>query len=407
MGVFKNNRNMLVKAVLLGIILLTLFSTVAPVTTVFADDSNYKEWKQFEGDWANKIYVADSSHKFGDEVANGSGGKTVRAIGCYLVAMAIQIRHSGAKSGFTPWDFIVYMDENNAINSGGAVSSVEPLESFTDGNFEGFTSREIGDLSKTEQIAVIKEGLDDGFYPIIKMQHKNGGNHFVAIDSVEGDTVRMFDPGSHSTDLYEKYDNNGRKFTQVRFFQANGTVVTDEGVETNDPEEVKLKEFKWNSDDIPGMPSDRDWQEAPVPIIPFDQLHGNEKESIEKWKAEVEQDKNIGLVSKVRTGTMIVGFGVLILSLVYLVSFVFDRITITEFKAIEYLTKNKLSVSATGESTFFKGRDAVYPKLINTKDLIVLEVLMIGFSILLFSGAIYTFIGWVVAVFEFFKGLIF
>jgi hypothetical protein len=422
----KFSRNILKKLVMISLsFIICLFYLDLNVNITYADDNvdysnkgstidsdgvgggdpskDYANWKQYEGDWADRVYVSKSGkYKFGDHVGSANKNKvagTVADWGCYLVALSIQIARSGSKTEFTPWDFIEYMHNNHYMvkDDEGYDSLVgndkDGVSGFTNGKFRVHNPSTVNINSTSELKKTIQAALDAGFYPIARINYGNGGYHFVAIDSINGDKITMFDPGSSSTDLLDKY---GGKVDQVRVYESdtpsNATGGTSSSSSTSN-EDINLAAFQWDEGKIAGMPKPRDWEEEPVPIANYSDLTQSDKDSLEKWKDEVKNQHETDVVTIDRVLTMILGIALMLFSLVYLLAFVFDRITITEFRAMEFITKNRLSVSGTGESTFFRGMGG-YPKLINIKDLIILEVLMIGVSVLILNGMVFGIVGW-------------
>lgn len=384
----------------------------------------WENWKQYEGSWSDILYVSKShGYKFGDHVGKANEAKgwgTIHDWGCYLVAMSIQIARSGAKTGFTPWDFVKYMHNNGFMNK--ADDSEVQNEK---GGVSGFTGNkfrvhnpfklEVGGKSKSAKIKAIKTALDSGLYPIVRINRGSSGYHFVAINKVSGNTVYTFDPGSSSNDLFKKYGNT---VDQIRVFESDvpsnkadgsaqgGKATSPKSKPSSDPNEtVDVSTYAWDEGKIPGMPKPKNWNEDPVPISQLKDLSSDETDSLEKWKDENQQFDENTAVTVDRVITMIMGIAMLLFSLVYLVAFVFDRITITEFRAMDFLTKHKLAVSATGESTFLRGGHT-YPKLVNTRDLVIIEFLMIGVSVLILNGGIFAIISWVVSTIQYLQSLI-
>ena len=399
----KKKGNLLKKCVVISFLLIISFISLLNGGQTAKAASDYRNWKQFEGEWADQIYITYSDKgKFGDHVGmenKSKGYGTIADWGCYLVSLSMQIAKSGTATDadFDPWDFTTHMnkggymskDDDSLIQDDGS-----GVSKFTDGKFRKKDRQEVAGKSKDDIRDMLKQALDAGLYPIVRMELGGGGKHFVAIDKVEGDKIVMMDPGSSSDDLFDKYWG---KIDQIRTYEsdvpsnkANGTTTTEKVTE-EEQEKIKIALKGWDEGSIAGMPPNRDWEEEPVPIVNYSELETHEKESIEKWKKEVEDAKNVNIVTINRVITMIFGIGLMLFSLVYLIAYVFDRITITEFRAMEALTRNRISVSSTGESTFFKGMNN-YPKLINTRDLIMIEVLLIGLSVLIVNGGIYTVI---------------
>ena len=60
--------------------------------------------------------------------------------------------------------------------------------------------------------------MDQGYYPICEVMG-NTGQHWVAIDRVEGDNVIMMDPGSEAVNLWSQYDWNNT--SKVIYYKAS------------------------------------------------------------------------------------------------------------------------------------------------------------------------------------------
>ncbi|MGF2716337.1 N-acetylmuramoyl-L-alanine amidase, partial [Bacillus cereus] len=115
------------------------------------------------------------------------------------------------------------------------------------------------------------------------------------------------------------------------------------------------------------------------------------------------QEEKVDLIKYARVGLMILGIALLMFALVYLVAYVFDRVSMFEFKVFEWLTLGKLTPSATGDSTFLRNKEQQHgPKLVNIRDLVIIEFLLIGLSMLLLSGGIFYVIE---VIIDFFKAM--
>ena len=62
----------------------------------------------------------------------------------------------------------------------------------------------VSGYSRDQKLQRIQELLDQGYYVVAEVKG-NTGQHWVAIDSVSNDTIRMMDPGSTSTDMWAEY----------------------------------------------------------------------------------------------------------------------------------------------------------------------------------------------------------
>ena len=159
-----------------------------------AATGEYAGWKQYEGEWIN--------------VQMGSSGKTIRQIGCLVTSIAIQIAKSGVQTNvsgaFNPGTFVQFLSNNGGFDSGGSlVDYTLATRAAPDFKYQGRV--DVMGLSRAEKLAKIKELLSQGAYIVAEVKG-NTGQHWVAIDSVEGDNVKMMDPGSKSTDMWSEYN---------------------------------------------------------------------------------------------------------------------------------------------------------------------------------------------------------
>ncbi|PGF05384.1 N-acetylmuramoyl-L-alanine amidase [Bacillus toyonensis] len=413
----KNQINLLAKVLLIiPIAFLFFFSNVTNETIVSANNGDYKTWKQYEGDWADRLYVSKyGQYKFGDHVGmpnKSKGMGTMADWGCYLTAMAIQIGKSGTgPADNDPWKFAEHMHKGGYMLAGNdslVQNEKDGVNTYTGGKFRAHEPfrQDVGGKSKEQKTAAIKAVLDAGGYPIVRVG-LNGGTHFVAVDRIEGDKVVLMDPGSSKDDLFAKY---GSTVNQVRFFESdtpstnangNGTgggaqpPTGEGGAQPQQPtkeqqEKINIARMEWDEGKIKGLPKPRNWEEDPVPIAHLSELDTIQHQSLEKWKKEVKQEEKIDMVKYARTGLMLIGIFLLVFSLIYLVAYMFDRVSMFEFKFFEWLTLGKLTPSATGDSTFLRNKEQQYgPKLVNLRDFLIVEFLLIGLSMLLLSGSIF------------------
>ncbi len=151
----------------------------------------YAEWKQFEGPWS--------------EVKIGSSGYTIHQIGCLATSVAILVAKSGVPTkvaNFNPGTFVEYLSSHGGFAGGNfvwrSVSEIAP-------NFQFQGRINVATMSREEKLNKIKELVSQKDVYVVAEVKGNTGQHWVAIDSVSGDTVNMMDPGSHSTNLWQHY----------------------------------------------------------------------------------------------------------------------------------------------------------------------------------------------------------
>ncbi|MDD5888674.1 MAG: SpoIID/LytB domain-containing protein [bacterium] len=168
-------------------------TTAATSSCNQASSGPYTSWKQYEGPWIN--------------IQLGNSGKTIKNIGCAATSVSILIAKSNVPTTveLNPGTFVQTLNANGGFGSGSclgcinwaAASSVAP--SF---KYAGSTS--VSGYSKEEKLATLKNLINQGYYVAAEVKG-NTGEHWVAIDSIQSDTVFMLDPGSTSTNLWKTY----------------------------------------------------------------------------------------------------------------------------------------------------------------------------------------------------------
>lgn len=156
-----------------------------------ASTGPFASWKQYEGPWAG-VYV-------------GNSGKTIRQIGCLATSVSILIAKSGVQtviSDFNPGTFVEYLSQNGGFVSGG--NFVWAAASLAAPNFKYQMSYNVSGYSKQQKLNSITEMINNGCYITAEVKG-NTGQHWVAIDTVQGSSVIMMDPGSAATDMWAQY----------------------------------------------------------------------------------------------------------------------------------------------------------------------------------------------------------
>lgn len=155
---------------------------------------DWANWKQYEGSWIN--------------TPMGTSGKNIRQIGCLVTSISIQIARSGVKTNisgeFNPGSFVEYLNTHNGFASGGNFIWASATDAAPDFKYQDAIY--VSGWSKDQKLAKLKELTSQkGVYVVAEVKG-NTGQHWVAIDTVQGDTVKMFDPGSSNTDLWAEYN---------------------------------------------------------------------------------------------------------------------------------------------------------------------------------------------------------
>lgn len=152
---------------------------------------DFAGWKQYEGPWI--------------DVPVGTGG-TIRSIGCLVTSVAMQIAKSGVQTtitDFNPGTFVEYLNSHGGFIGGNFVwaTATQVAPNFV---YQGQIS--VKGLSREQKLRkIIDLAGQEGVYVVAEVKG-DSGQHWVAIDSINGDTINMMDPGSNSTDMWAEYN---------------------------------------------------------------------------------------------------------------------------------------------------------------------------------------------------------
>lgn len=158
-----------------------------------AANGDYANWKQYEGPWVG--------------VQLGSSGKTIKQIGCLATSVSMQIAKSGVQtniSDFNPGTFVEFLNSHGGFVSGGNFVWTAATQAAPSFKYVGQVR--IAGMSKSQKLAKIKELVNQNNVYVVAEVKGNTGQHWVAIDYVDGDTIHMMDPGSTSTDMWTQYN---------------------------------------------------------------------------------------------------------------------------------------------------------------------------------------------------------
>ncbi len=158
-----------------------------------AANGDYANWKQYEGSWVN--------------IQLGTSGKTIKQIGCLVTSISMQIAKSGVQtniSDFNPGTFVQFLNSHGGFVSGGnyvwaSATQVAP-------SFKYVGKVDVAGMSKSQKLAKIKELVNQSNVYVVAEVKGTTGQHWVAIDYVDGNTIHMMDPGSTSTDMWSEYN---------------------------------------------------------------------------------------------------------------------------------------------------------------------------------------------------------
>ena len=167
---------------------------------------DYTSWLQYGQSWSS--------------IPLGNSDKTIETAGCLVTSIAMLIAKSGVTTNiigeFNPGTFVEALNEVNSFGSSGDFSWNKTSEVAP--NFVYQNSIVLSGKTKTDKINTIKNIADQGYYIVAEVKG-NTGQHWVAIDSINGENITMMDPGSESTDMWQEYNWNNT--SRISFFKAN------------------------------------------------------------------------------------------------------------------------------------------------------------------------------------------
>ncbi len=166
---------------------------------------SYVGWKQTDSRWKDVVLGGgtDSSRSIGN-------------IGCLATSISMLIAKSGAidglptantlKGNFNPGTFVEAMNKAGGFDSGGKLYWANVKKVVPNFVYDSSSKQTLSGLSRDAKLKVIKRKISQAnTYCVVEV--KGGqGQHWVAVDSVNGTNIKMLDPGSKATNLWKEYD---------------------------------------------------------------------------------------------------------------------------------------------------------------------------------------------------------
>lgn len=169
-----------------------------------ASGGGYASWKQTDSRWAN-ISLGNSS---------------IAKIGCLATSISMLIAKSGVStivSGeFNPGTFVQTMSNIGGFDKANNLiwSKVSQVAS----NFNYINKMSLEGKSKAEKLFILNGLLNQGYYLVCEVKGDTG-QHWVAVDSINGENITMMDPGSSSTNMWSQY--NWQNTSTVSYFKVS------------------------------------------------------------------------------------------------------------------------------------------------------------------------------------------
>lgn len=177
---------------------------------------SYVGWKQTDSRWKDVVLGGgtDSSRSIGN-------------IGCLATSISMLIAKSGAidglptantlKGNFNPGTFVEAMNKAGGFDSGGNLYWANVRKVVPNFVYDSSSKQTLSGLSRDAKLKVIKRKFSQSnTYCVVEV--KGGqGQHWVAVDSVNGTNIKMLDPGSKATNLWKQYDY--RRTSMIQCFK--------------------------------------------------------------------------------------------------------------------------------------------------------------------------------------------
>lgn len=182
---------------------------------VAGTSGNFSSWKQCDPSWTN--------------VPVGNGG-SMCSIGCAVTSLAIQIARSGTQitnlpsgSSFNPGVFAEVLNSKGGFISGGAI--IWDKASLVAPNFHYVGEYAIGSSNTSTIASALSKELSSGYNGKQKFLLLHVPGHYVALDSVSGNDIKIFDPGADD-------DLNGRTVISYLVYYADDVEQGNIGTST-------------------------------------------------------------------------------------------------------------------------------------------------------------------------------
>lgn len=195
--------------ILLSVIfLLNIFCV--PIYATASDD--YTKWKQTDNEWNRSQAWTRTEYPNADYYY-------MRDAGCAVTSIAMLLRHYNVVTdsnvnNFNPWIC------NEALKAAGAFNTYADID-FTKVSraYPGFQ----GGYKETYSLSRLKSRYNNGYACVVRVRN-GGSDHYVAVRSINGDTVYIMDPGSTATTL-----SHYRNILNIIYYTVTASDTTSTG----------------------------------------------------------------------------------------------------------------------------------------------------------------------------------
>ena len=164
----------------------------------------YAGWKQADSAWGS--------------ITIGNTRRTIAEVGCLVTSVSMLIAKSGVTvnvdGDFNPGTFVQALNQVGGFQGAnfvwGSVSNVAP-------DFRYVGKAYVSGQSQSQKLSTLQDLLNQGYYVVAEVKG-NTGQHWVAVDGINGSEVLMMDPASQSTSMWSQYD--WRNTSQYAYFRV-------------------------------------------------------------------------------------------------------------------------------------------------------------------------------------------
>ncbi len=171
-----------------------------------ATSGDFATWKQYGETWSSVIM---------------GGGGSIAKYGCYVTSIAIQAARSGTAvvdlpsgyDSFNPGAFVTSLNQNGGLDDNSNFTGTGFQKIIPNWKLQGNYS--LGTGSKSVLAKKLSDVLSTGVpgdggkeyqkFLVLQIHHYNSDQHWVAVDSVTGNEVTIFDPGAQGNTLDDNY----------------------------------------------------------------------------------------------------------------------------------------------------------------------------------------------------------
>lgn len=150
---------------------------------------------------------------------------TIDSVGCLITSISMQIANSGVPTGeildFNPGTFAKAIKAKGCLSNGGGINSYDCLKKAVPAF--SYAGRVYTSGSNEQKYQKVKEYADQGYYIVLEVRKKTGGQHWVALDAKNSNFANwrdlfIWDPATNKTSIgsYNKYN-----LGEFIYFKAN------------------------------------------------------------------------------------------------------------------------------------------------------------------------------------------